>query len=118
MLELARRQLAHANPRQALTLYEQLRVAYPASAEARTVLVTMGKLELDLGRPERALSRFDAYLRDGGALAPEALAGKARALRALGRSREERRVIEQYLAAHPDGFQAPLFVKRLRELGP
>jgi hypothetical protein len=116
LLVLARRELAHAKPRQALALYEQLRVAYPSSAEARTVLVTMGKLELDLGRPERALGRFDSYLRDGGALAPEALAGKARALRALGRSQEERRVIEQYLAAHPDGFQAPLFLKRLREL--
>jgi hypothetical protein len=116
LLELARRELAHAKPRQALALYEQLRVAYPSSAEARTVLVTMGKLELDLGRPERALGRFDAYLRDGGALAPEALAGKARALRALGRSQEERRVIQQYLAAHPDGFQAPPFLKRLREL--
>lgn len=117
LLELARRELAHARPRQALTLYEQLRSAHPASAEARTVLVTMGKLELDLGRPDRALGRFDAYLRDGGALAPEALAGKARALRALHRGPEERRAIQQYLAAHPGGFDAPLFAKRLRELG-
>jgi len=98
-------------------LYEQLRATYPASAEARTVLVTMGKLELDLGRPGRALSRFEAYLRDGGTLVPEALAGRARALRALGRSEQERRAIQQYLAAHPNGFDAPLFGKRLRELG-
>jgi hypothetical protein len=118
LLELARRELAQAKPRQALALYEQLRVAYPGSAEARTVLVTMGKLELDLNRPERALGRFQAYLRDGGTLAPEALAGKARALRALGRAQEERRAIQHYLAAHPDGFEAPLFTKRLRELGP
>ena len=117
LLELARRELAHARPRQALSLYEQLRSAHPASAEARTVLVTMGKLELDLGRPDRALGRFEAYLRDGGALAPEALAGKARALRALRRGPEERRAIQQYLAAHPGGFDAPLFAKRLRELG-
>jgi len=116
LLELARRELAQAKPRQALAIYEQLRAAYPASAEARTVLVTMGKLELDLGRPERALGRFDAYLHDSGALAPEALAGKARALRVLGRNQEERRAIGQYLAAHPDGFDAPLFAKRLREL--
>jgi hypothetical protein len=117
LLELARRELAHAKPRQALALYEQLRSAHPASAEARTVLVTMGKLELDLGRPDRALARFDSYLQNGGALAPEALAGRARALRALGRSGEERRAIQKYLAAHPDGFDAPLFAKRLRELG-
>jgi len=117
LLELARRELAQSRPRQALVLYEQLRAAYPASAEARTVLVTMGKLELDLGRSQRALGRFEAYLRDGGALVPEALAGKARALRALGRGPEERRAIEQYLAAHPGGFDAPLFAKRLKELG-
>lgn len=117
LLELARRELAHSRPRQALRLYEQLRATYPASAEARTVLVTMGKLELDLGRSGRALSRFEAYLRDGGTLVPEALAGKARALRALGRGPEERRAIQQYLAAHPGGFEAPLFAKRLNELG-
>jgi hypothetical protein len=116
LLELARRELAGSRPRQALAVYEKLRAAYPTSPEARTVLITMGKLELDLGGPRRALDRFEAYLRGGGALAPEALAGKARALRALGRAREERRAIEQYLAAHPKGFEAPLFQKRLREL--
>lgn len=117
LLDSARRELAHARPRQALALYEQLRATYPASPEARTVLVTMGKLELDLGRPQGAIRRFDAYLRDGGTLVPEALAGKARALRALGRDGEERRAIQRYLAAHPEGFEAPLFAKRLRELG-
>lgn len=117
LLELARRELAQSRPRQALVLYEQLRATYPASAEARTVLVTMGKLELDLGRSQRALGRFEAYLRDGGTLVPEALAGRARAFRALGRVPEERRAIQQYLAAHPGGFEAPLFAKRLKELG-
>ncbi|MDF3064972.1 MAG: hypothetical protein K0R38_573 [Polyangiaceae bacterium] len=117
LLEQARRELARSRPRQALMLYEQLRTTYPASAEARTVLVTMGKLELDLGQAQRALGRFEGYLRDGGTLVPEALAGKARALRALGRGAEERRAIQQYLAAHPGAFDAPLFTKRLRELG-
>lgn len=117
LLELARRELARGKARQALSLYEQLRSTHPASAEARTVLVTMGKLELDLGHPGRALDRFEGYLRGGGPLAPEALAGKARALRALGRTGEERRAIQQYLGAHPDGFETPLFTKRLRELG-
>jgi hypothetical protein len=117
LLELARRELARGKARQALSLYEQLRSTYPASAEARTVLVTMGKLELDLGHPGRALERFEGYLRSVGPLGPEALAGKARALRALGRTGQERRAIQQYLAAHPDGFETPLFTKRLSELG-
>jgi hypothetical protein len=117
LLELARRELARGKSRPALSLYEQLRSTYPSSAEARTVLVTMGKLELDLGHPGRALDRFEGYLRGGGPLAPEALAGKARALRALGRTGEERRAIQQYLEAHRDGFETPLFTKRLSELG-
>lgn len=117
LLEAARREVARARPREALALYEKLRAEYPDSPEARTVLVTMGKLELNLGRQERALRRFDAYVEYGGALAQEALAGKIRALRALRRGEEERAAIRQYLARHPRGLEAPLFEKRLQELG-
>jgi hypothetical protein len=117
LLERARRELGAARPRQALALYDQLRSTYPTSVEARTVLVTMGKLELELGHAQRALGHFEAYLRNEGTLRPEALAGRARALRVLGRAPEERRAIQQYLAAHPNGFEAPSFAKRLRELG-
>jgi hypothetical protein len=78
----------------------------------------MGKLELNLGRQERALRHFDTYLRRSGALAPEALAGKIRALRALGRQTEELVAVRQYLARYPRGLEAPLLEKRLRELGP
>lgn len=118
LLESARREVARARPAEALSLYEKLRATYPDSAEAHTVLVTMGKLELNLGRQERALRHFDTYLRRNGALAPEALAGKIRALRALGRQAEERDAVRQYLARYPRGLEAPLLEKRLRELGP
>jgi hypothetical protein len=118
LLSAARREVARARPREALALYEKLRASYPHGAEARTVLVTMGKLELQLGRQERALRHFDAYLEHGGALAPEALAGKIRTLRALGRRAQERAAIQQYLARHPNGLEAPLFRERLRDLGP
>lgn len=118
LLDSARRELGRSRPGEALRLYERLRVMHPNSAEARTVLVTMGKLELKLGRHERALRHFDAYLRQGGVLAPEALAGKTRALRILGRHAEERDTMQQYLARYPRGLEAPLFEKRLRELGP
>jgi hypothetical protein len=117
LLKAARHEIARAKPVAALALYERLRAAYPGSAEAHTVLVTMGKLEHGLGRQERALRHFDAYLRRAGALAPEALAGKIRALRALGRHSEERAAIQQYLARHPSGLEAPGFEKRREELG-
>ena len=47
LLARARKELAGGNARGALALYEKLRSAHPASPEARTVLVTIGKLELD-----------------------------------------------------------------------
>jgi len=117
LLVQARKKLSAGDPRGALTLYRELRRAHPRSSEATTVLVTLGKLELDLGAPERALPAFDTYLDRGGPLVPEALSGRVRALRALGRTNDERRAIEQYLARFPTGFEAPALRKRLASLG-
>lgn len=116
LLAAARRELARGDARAALALYQRFRAISPGSAEAATVRVTMGKLELDLGRPARALGHFDAYLAGGGPLAPEALAGKIRALQRLGRTAEERRAIDRYLRAYPDGFEAPVLQRRRRAL--
>jgi hypothetical protein len=116
LLTRARNELASGNTRAALGLYERLRATHPTSPEARTVLVTIGKLELDLKKPARALESFNAYLRAPGPLEPEALAGKIRALRALGRTADERRAIESYLSRHPDGFESPLLRQRLEVL--
>jgi hypothetical protein len=113
LLDRARQRLAAGDPRGARNLYRELRRAYPRSSEAATVLVTLGKLELELGAPDRALSAFDAYTEHGGALVPEALSGRIRALRALGRPADERRTIEQYLARYPTGFEASALRKRL-----
>ena len=116
LLARARKELAAGNARAALAVYERLRATHPASPEARTVLVTIGKLELDLKQPARALRSFDAYLGAPGALAPEALAGKIRALRALGRTADEKKAIESYLSRYPDGFESPLLEQRLEVL--
>ena len=116
LLGAARRELSAGNSEAALSLYQRLRSSYPASPEAKTVLVTMGKLELDRKQAGRALGHFDAYLAGGGPLAQEALAGKVHALRALGRNADERRAIERYLERHPGGFEAPAFRKRLESL--
>ena len=116
LLAAARRELARGDARAALALYQRFRAISPGSAEAATVRVTMGKLELDLGRPARALGHFDAYLAGGGPLAPEALAGKIRALQRLGRTAEERRAIDRYLRAYPNGFEAPVLQRRRRAL--
>jgi hypothetical protein len=116
LLEAARAEMARGNGRAALALYERLRALYPASPEGHTVLPTIGKLQLDLGSPERALRSFDAYLQSPGMLAPEALSGRIRALRALRQRPAEREAIQQYLARYPKGLERPLFEKRLTEL--
>ena len=117
-LEDARRALEEGRAEAALAAYKRLRRALPASAEAWTVLVTMGNLELDnLGAPAAALADFDAYLRnEGGTLRLEATAGKIHSLRALGRPAEERVAIRDYLSLFPDGFEAPAFRQRLSSL--
>ena len=118
LLDAARRELARGGGKAALPLYQRLRTTYPASPEAFTVLVTIGQIELDLRSPSRALSAFDAYLRRGGPLAPEALAGKIRALRALGKVAEERATIDEYLTKYPGGFEAQALKKRIEALSP
>ncbi|HWA72601.1 MAG TPA: tetratricopeptide repeat protein [Polyangiaceae bacterium] len=116
LLDEARQKLVHGDARGARESYQRLRASYPASGEATTVLVTLGKLELDLGEPKRAFAAFDTYLKRGGPLAPEALSGKIRALRALGRAAEERAAIEEYLSRHASGFDTPAFRTRLETL--
>ncbi len=116
LLARARERLRQKDPRGALGLYERLRARHPASPEATTVLVTLGKLELEVGTPARALAAFDSYLRHDGPLAPEALMGRIRALRALGRQTAERDAIHAYLARYPHGFDAPALSKRLATL--
>ena len=66
--------------------------------------------------PGKALSAFDTYLRRGGGLAPEALAGKIRALRALGKAPQERAAIELYLNSYPSGFAAEGLRQRLEAM--
>jgi hypothetical protein len=116
-LSRARAALDRGDRRAALDWYRRLRDRFPNDEAARTVLVTSGRLEMELGASARALDEFQAYLRVGdGALEMEASAGAARALRALGRAEEERRAIDRYLARFPNGFDAPLLRSRRAEL--
>jgi FecR protein/Tetratricopeptide repeat len=116
LLEVARRELGRGGAKAALPYYRRLLSAYPKSPEAFTVLITVGQLELEQGAPGKALSAFDAYVKRGGPLGPEALAGKIRALRALRRAGDERAAIERYLASYPNGFEAPALTRRLEAM--
>ncbi len=98
----------------ALALYARLQSEYPSAPEALAARISIGMLELQRGRASAALTQFRAY-RDAQArsLRAEALWGEAEALRALGRSGEERAVLERLLLDHPASAYAPAARKRL-----
>jgi tetratricopeptide (TPR) repeat protein len=99
--------------------YRELIRRHPGSDEARSSLVSLAQVELGkLGRPARALKLFDTYLAraQGGPLALEALLGRARALRALGRTAAERAALERFLDRYPEALQAAEVRGRLESL--
>lgn len=90
----------------AKALYSELQSRYPRSSEASISRVTLGTLLLN-GDPVAALASFDAYLASGAqALAAEALVGRARAYRALGRRAESLRTWQEVEARFPTSVYA------------
>lgn len=102
----------------AVDLYRRLGREFPASAEAMLSAIPLGDLLLDDGLPRAALAEFDGYLAraHGGALIPEALYGRARALRRLGDRVEERAAWTRLCADFPDSAYAQLGRHRLAEI--
>jgi hypothetical protein len=111
----ARRQGDHLG---AAAAYRHLVARHPASVEAHESLVVLGRMLLDDGDASGALESFDSYATRGGALAAEAMLGKALALRALGRVDEERSAWSALLETYADSVYADRARRRLAELGP
>ena len=103
---------------QAIRGYRLLQEQFPRSREAILSRVSLGNLLLGRHETEPALEQFNAYLsaNPGGVLGEEALFGKARALRALGRSAEEREACVLLLSAYPRSVYEPFARARLGEL--
>jgi len=118
LLRLAQSLRASKDWSGAAQAYQALIRRHPGTAEARTALVSLASIQLDhLGRASGALANYDAYLSaGGGALAPEALFGKARALRRLGRTPAEAATLRELLAHYPGAIQAPQAKHRLDEI--
>lgn len=117
LLERARAELRSGNVGAALNGYAELRRVFPASPEAWTVLPIMGRLELEQRKaPARALAFFDTYLSRPGPLRQEALSGRIRALKVLGRNSEERLAIGQYLTRYPNSLETSALRQRLHTL--
>jgi TolA-binding protein len=92
----------------AIRLYEELQRTYPQSAEAGLATVSLGRLLLAGGSAAAALRQFDRCLASSAAsrLGAEALYGRALALQALGRQREESATWQRLLAAYPNSAYA------------
>lgn len=101
----------------ARALYVELEQRFPASSEARVSRVSLGKLYLSSGNARAAEAAFAQYLRSGAAdLRAEALVGRADALRALGRSAEERSVRQELVRSYPTSVYAKRARERIAEL--
>ena len=85
-------------------LYRRLLDGHPETREAATARIIYGRMRLDGGDAREALAQFEAYLArsPNGTLAEQALVGRARSLRALGRRDEERAAWTAVLRAFPE----------------
>lgn len=93
--------------------YRRLIRNHRRSPQAGLAMVSLGNLLLEkLDDPEEAIHWFDVYLKTkNGALAPEALFGKAKALRRLGNRRAELAVLQEVVKRYPES----LYGKRAAE---
>jgi tetratricopeptide (TPR) repeat protein len=99
--------------------YERLVRQYPDSAEARAACVSLGLILLGpLHKAAAALRWFDRYLAlgRGGVLAQEALYGRIRALRKLGRIKGEKAALKRFLQKYPKALQVGHVKRRLQKL--
>ncbi len=99
--------------------YRALIDGYPNAPESNIAIVALGGVYLEpLARPLDALALFDQYLskKPMGTLAEEALFGKSRALSRLGRTEEERIVLERFIQRFPKSPRARVAEKRLNEV--
>lgn len=98
--------------------YDLLERRYPTSPEAAVSLVSAGDLFIRLDEPSAALEHFDRYLATNarGSLALEALFGRARSLRDLGRSRDEREAWRELLQRFPGSLYESTARRRVDEL--
>jgi outer membrane protein assembly factor BamD (BamD/ComL family) len=101
-------------------VYRRIVERHAATEAAASALVSLGTIELEkLGEPASALSRFDLYLsRTGrrGPLAQEALYGRARALRALGRVAQEGAALEELVQSYGRSLYSKAARARLAQL--
>lgn len=109
------RQAGHLG--EAVDTFRRLHRDFGSTWEGKVCLVSLGSLLAEMALPEQALVAFDAYLSESpaGTLAPEALAGKFRALARLGRRDDANLVHQELQRRYPDTVYARALGGRLSE---
>ncbi len=87
----------------AIQQYQRLQKLFPSASEATLSQVSLGGVLLESGAAAGALTQFDRYLSSGSqaSLRAEALYGRGRALRALGRTNDEIQNWQRLLDSYP-----------------
>ena len=103
LLSAAGRARRSGKSAEAVELLQSLRSRFPGSPEASASEITLAELQLERGAAAAALGHYDAYLKrsPGGALAPEALWGRAQALARLGRKAEAQKSLSDLVQRYP-----------------
>lgn len=119
LLREANRLRADGHFTEAAATYQRVMTSGPDSAEAYPAEVALANIDLQQSRAAAALAHYEHALaaRPSGALAEEARWGKARALRAAGRTGDERAALEDFVAHHRESPLVPVATRRLAEIG-
>jgi TolA-binding protein len=117
LFERARAAVMRGESQAAVALYLTLQERFAASSPAQVSRVLLGRLYLEqLHAPSEALRQFDAYLERAGENRPEALLGRARALRALGRTQDEVETLRRLVEGYPGSLYVAAAQQRLRSI--
>jgi TolA-binding protein len=100
----------------AATLYREVVRDFSGSPEAAMSELRLGHLLLEKGKAGAALEQFQRHLKRPGALVPEALYGRGRALAALDEQTAERQTWQRLLREFPGSPYAAHARRRLDTL--
>ena len=103
----------------AVSRYRKVISLYPSKPDAATAMISMAQILLDkMNEPADALAYFRRYQRrrPTGGLGREALFGECSALKALGRTIQERECLQKYLEKYPGTLYSKMAKSRLNSI--
>ena len=117
LLRQANERRAQRRWRDAQALYRRVEREYPGSSPAYVAMLAEAALRLEhLHDAKGALALYRGALRGPSTLREEAAFGVIECYHAMGRSSDEKRALESFVAEHPDSPVAPRARERLQEL--